>query len=76
MDELDLLAEEMKESYPRCKELIRNELARIRESVRMGEFKSIDPSAILNDLRTKIERAPCAQKRRRAGSQKTRRRRR
>ena len=73
MDKLDQLAEELSESYPGCKDLIRNELARIRESGRMGEFeKGFDRSEILNTFRTKIQHAPCAQKKRRFGSGKTR----
>ncbi len=76
MDELDLLAEELKEKYPRCKELIKNELVRIRESGRMGEFESFDLSETLNTFRSKIERAPCAQKSKRFGSSKRRPRRR
>ena len=77
MDDLDREAEKLKDDYPGCRETIDRRVAEIRERGSMGEYKGVDQAEILNDLRARIQREPCAQKRggtKRSGPPKRRRR--
>lgn len=61
-DELYLTARKLMTKYPRCRDVIDKELAKLRERGRLGELQSIAVQEISIDLISVIERLPCAQK--------------
>lgn len=73
MDEIDVAAFELKREYPRCKDVIDNEVARLRDEIAAEPHRPVAVQEDLINLRSRIQDYPCAQnrKRRRAPGKKS-----
>ncbi len=62
MDEIDLAASRLKSEYPRCRSVIDEEVARLREEIAAEPHKPVAIQEDLINLRSRVQNYPCAQK--------------